>query len=329
VADGQVDAGKALAQGRDVLAKEIRALEGVRDRLGDTFVQAVEVIAACTGKVVVCGVGKSGIIGRKLAATFSSTHTPAVFLHAAEALHGDLGLLFPEDVLILISKSGESDEITQLLPFIADIAPTIIEFTGEAESRVGSAAAVVLDCAVAEEADPLGLAPTSSAIASLALGDALAMAVAAHKELTPEAFARSHPAGALGRRLTVRVEHLMHSGAEHPVARPDTGMRDVIVEMTSKGMGAVNIVDADGALLGIITDGDLRRAIQRHEHILTLTAGDIMTADPISVGAGAMAIDALRTMEDRPIQIMVLPVVDPDGRAVGILRLHDIVKAGL
>jgi arabinose-5-phosphate isomerase len=329
VADGQVDGAKALEQGREVLAKEIRALEGVRERLGDPFVRAVELIASCAGKVVVCGVGKSGIVARKMAATLSSTHTPAVFLHAGEGLHGDLGLLFPEDVLILISKSGESEEIVRLLPSIETIGPTIIAFTGEADSRVGAAAAVVLDCAVAEEADPLGLAPTASAIASLALGDALAMAVAAHKELTPEAFALSHPGGALGRRLTVRVEHLMHSGDEHPTALADAAMRDIVVEMTSKAMGAVNIVDEAGVLRGIITDGDLRRAIQRYENILERTAADVMTADPIRVEVGTMAIDALHLMEDRPSQIMVLPVVDAEGRAVGILRLHDIVKAGL
>jgi len=318
-----------LEQGRAALDAEIEALVGLRERLGGEFAHAVEMLLASSGKVVVCGVGKSGMAARKLAATLSSTGTPAIFLHAGEALHGDLGVLFREDVLILISKSGESDEILRLLPSIEAIGPKVIAFTGACESQIAQAAHVVLDCRVEREADPLGLAPTASAIAAQALGDALAMVVAAHKQLTPERFALSHPGGALGRRLTVKVDHLMHGGDQHPVARPETPMRDVVVEMTGKAMGAVNIVDRDGRLVGIITDGDLRRALQKHDNLLELTAADVMTANPICVALGTMAIDALHLMEDRPSQIMVLPVVDDAGRAVGILRLHDVVKAGL
>ena len=327
--DGPVDAAETLEQGRSVLDAEIAALVRLREGLGEAFTQAVELVLETTGKVVVCGVGKSGIAARKLAATLASTGTAAVFLHAGEALHGDLGVLFPEDVLILISKSGESDEIVRLLPSVEQIGPVVIAFTGAAESRIAQAADVVLDCSVEREADPLNLAPTASTIAAQALGDALAIAVSAHKKLTPEQFALSHPGGALGRRLTIKVEHLMHSGKEHPVVRPETPMREVVVEMTGKAMGAVNVVGSDGRLLGIITDGDLRRALQKHENILQLTAADLMTRNPIRVSVGTMAIDALHLMEDRPSQIMVLPVVDAEGKAVGILRVHDIVKAGL
>jgi len=323
------DPKEVVERGRAVLEREIAALERVRQRLAEPFAEAVEMLLACSGKVVVCGVGKSGIAARKIAATLSSTGTPSVFLHAGEALHGDLGMLFPEDALILVSKSGESDEIVKLLPSIEAIGSKVIALTGAAESRIAQAASVVLDCSVEREADPLDLAPTASVVAAVALGDALAVVVAAHKQLTPERFALAHPGGALGRRLTVKVEHLMHSGDEHPVAHPETPMRDVVVEMTTRAMGAVNIVDADGKLVGIITDGDMRRAVQRYENVLDLTAADLMTKQPIAVPVGTMAIDALHLMEDRPSQIMVLPIVDAEGKARGILRLHDIVKAGL
>jgi len=327
--DDPLDASQVLDQGRAVLDAELDALVRLRDRLADSFVEAAKTVLACTGKVVVAGVGKSGMAARKLAATFSSTGTPAVFLHAGDALHGDLGILRPQDVLIIISHSGESDEAVRLLPAIQTIGPAIIAFTGAPESRVAKAADIVLDCGVEREADPLNLAPTASAIAAQALGDALAIVVAAHKKLTPEQFALSHPGGALGRRLTIKVEHLMHGGAEQPTVRPDTPMREVVVEMTSKALGAVNVVDETGRLVGIITDGDLRRGLQAHDNLLALRARDLMTPKPITVTLGTMAIDALHLMEDRPSQIMVLPVVDADGKAVGLLRVHDIVKAGL
>jgi len=323
------EARQTLERARAVLRTEAQAIERLAERLGESFVRAVELICGCEGKVVTCGVGKSGMAARKLAATLSSTGTSAVFLHAGEALHGDLGVVHSEDVLILISKSGESDEIVRLLPSIEAIGPTVVAITGSPQSRIAQAADLVVECRVEREADPLNLAPTASAIAAQAIGDALAIAVAERKKLTPERFALSHPGGALGRRLTVKVEHLMHTGDEHPVAHPETPIREVLVEMTSKAMGAVNIVDGEGRLVGIITDGDMRRAIQRHGNVLELEAADIMTHTPITVEVGTMAIDALHMMEDRPSQIMVLPVVDSDGKAVGIIRLHDIVKAGL
>ncbi len=329
MADTPLDPTQALSQARAVLDTEIDALARLRDRLDEAFAQAVQMVLDCAGKVVVSGVGKSGMAARKIAATLSSTGTPAVFLHAGEALHGDLGIVCAKDVLILVSHSGESDEIVRLLPSIESIGPTVIAFTGAPESRIAKAADLALDCGVEREADPLNLAPTASAIAAQALGDALAIVVAARKQLTPERFALSHPGGALGRRLTVKVEHLMHGGKDQPLVRPDTPMREVVVEMTSKALGAVNVVDAAGQLVGIITDGDLRRALQRHENILSLRAGDVMTRNPIRVALGTMAIDALHLMEDRPSQIMVLPVVDADDKAVGLLRVHDIVKAGL
>ncbi|MFP4056963.1 MAG: SIS domain-containing protein [Candidatus Brocadiia bacterium] len=324
------DARKSIIeQGREVLEREIEALQRVRDRLGEPFERAAGLLLESAGKVVVCGVGKSGIVARKIAATFSSTGTPAVFLHAGEGLHGDLGVLSPDDVLIAISRSGESDEIVRLLPSVETIGAKVIALTGAGDSRIAQAADVVVDCSVEREADPLGLAPTASAIAALALGDALALVVAVRQQLTPERFALSHPGGALGRRLTVKVEHLMHSGPEHPTVQPETAMRDVVVEMTGKAMGAVNVVNAGGKLVGIITDGDLRRALQRHGNVLDLAAADLMTVDPVTVRQGTKAIDALHLMEDRPSQILVLPVVDEANRAVGIIRLHDLVKAGL
>ena len=216
---------RSVEEGRQVVATEIEALQRLHERLGEGFARAASLILDCTGKLVVCGVGKSGIVARKIAATFASTGTSAVFLHAGEALHGDLGVVFPEDVLILISKSGESDEIVKLLPSIEAIGPKIVAFTGAAESRIGQAADVVLDCGVEREADALNLAPTSSATAALVLGDALAVVVAARKELTPERFALSHPGGALGRRLTVKVEHLMHGGEEQPLCRPEVNKK--------------------------------------------------------------------------------------------------------
>ena len=319
-----------IEDGRRVLAMELAALQQVYAQLDASFAEAVGLVLDCPGKVVVCGVGKSGIVARKLAATFSSTGTAAVFLHAAEALHGDLGVVAPDDVLILISKSGESDEIVRLLPSIETIGPRVIAFTGAAESRIGQAAHVVLDAGVEREADALNLAPTASATAALALGDALALVVAARKQLTPERFALSHPGGALGRRLTMKVDHLVHSGDEHPVAGPDTPVRELLVELTTKALGAVNVVDPEGRLLGIVTDGDMRRAIQQHEKVLDLVAADIMTAGPTTVALGTLAIDALYLMEEhKPGQISVLPVVDEAGKAVGMLRLHDVVKAGL
>ena len=324
------DPQRCIDDGRRVVATEIEALERLQERLGEGFAEAVELILECLGKVVVCGVGKSGIVARKIAATFSSTGTSAVFLHAGEALHGDLGVVTPDDVLILISKSGESDEIVRLLPAIEAIGPPIVAFTGAADSRIGQAATVALDCGVEREADELNLAPTASAMAALALGDALALVVAERKQLTAERFALSHPGGALGRRLTMKVDHLMHAGDAHPTARPDASVRDVLVELTSKALGGVNIVEADGTLVGIITDGDMRRAIQRHENVLDLTAADIMTREPTVTRIGTMAIDALYLMEEhRPGQISVLPVVDEQGRAAGMLRLHDVVRAGL
>lgn len=323
------DTQRCVDDGRRVVATEIEALQRLYDGLGAAFAHAVGLILECSGKVVVCGVGKSGIVGRKIAATFSSTGTSAVFLHAAEALHGDLGVVHPDDVLILISKSGESDETVKLLPSIETIGPAIVAFTGAPDSRIARAADVTIDCGVDREADELNLAPTASAIAALSLGDALALVVAMRKQLTPERFALSHPGGALGRRLTMKVDHLMHSGDEHPTTPPDASVREVVVVMSSKGMGAVNVVGPDGRLVGIITDGDMRRAIQLHDNVLDLTAADLMTPTPITVALGTLAIDALHVMEDRPSQIMVLPVVDGEGMAVGILRVHDIVRAGL
>jgi arabinose-5-phosphate isomerase len=318
-----------LEEARRVLDIEIASLIRTKELLDESFERAVRLISRCRGKVIITGMGKSGLIGRKIAATLSSTGTLSVFMHPAEGMHGDLGIVTRDDVIIAISKGGESEELLGILPSVRRIGAKIIAFAGDRNSSLAKAADIVIDASVEKEACPINLAPTASTTVALVLGDALAAVLLKLRGFQPTDFALYHPGGKLGKQLLLRVRDLMHSGEENPVAYEDTPIKELLIEMTSKAMGGVNIVDKEHKLKGIITDGDLRRAIQRHENLLGLRARDIMTKNPIKVTGDTMAIQALELMENRPSQIMVLSVVEEDNRVVGILRLHDLVRAGL
>jgi len=314
----------AIRRARRVLAIEAGAIAAVADRLDRRFDDAVELLAACTGKVVVSGMGKSGIIGRKIAATLTSTGTPALFLHAAEAAHGDAGILMAGDTIIALSSSGESEEVVRVLPLIKRLHLPLIALTGDTTSSLARAADVVLDVSVAEEACPLGLAPTASTTAALALGDALALALLERKGFRPEDFAVIHPAGALGRRF-LRVADLMHRESAIPLVGTGTPFRETVLEITTKRLGVTGVTDAAGNLVGVITDGDLRRALERVEDIRATVAADIMTRSPRTIAGTALAEEAVAAMEGTITSLFVLA----EGRRqpVGIIHLHDLLKA--
>jgi len=311
-----------LALARKVLETEAAAILALVTRVDGRFDCAVQLLRKCAGRVIVTGMGKSGIICRKIAATLTSTGTPAFFLHPAEAFHGDLGVIQGGDVVIALSYSGETDEILRLLDTIRRLGAKLIAITGTASSSLAQAADVALDCSVAEEACPMNLAPTASTTAALAIGDALAMTLLVEKGFKPEDFANLHPGGKLGKRL-MRVESLMHGGKQCPTVRADTRMHDVIYEMSSKGLGMTCVIDGGDALVGIITDGDLRRHMQGGPGILELTAGDVMTRGPVSIPPSTLAAEALLIMEQR--KITSIPVVDgPARRVAGVVHLHDL-----
>jgi len=311
----------AKAFARKVLRTEGEAILGLLPKIDERFEQALDLLQGCRGRVVVTGMGKSGIIGHKLAATFSSTGTPAVFLHAAEAVHGDLGMVQEDDVVVALSYSGETDELIRLLEAIRRIGARLIALTGHPQSTLATAADVTLDCAVPEEACPMNLAPTASTTATLAMGDALAMALAQRKGFHAEQFAHLHPGGRLGRRL-MRVEAAMHAGEALPRVRPDAGMPDVIQEISSKRLGMTCVVDANGRLAGVVTDGDLRRHMTPDSNLLSRRAADIMTPNPVTIRQGMLAVEALRLMEERKITAVV--VIDDNGTALGVVHLHDL-----
>jgi arabinose-5-phosphate isomerase len=312
-------ADRALA--RRVLETEAAAIQALVPRLDERFDRAVELLRCCRGRVIVTGMGKSGIICRKIAATLTSTGTPALFLHPAEAIHGDLGVIQCDDVVVALSYSGETAEILRLLETIRRLGARLIVITGEPQSTLAQAADVALDGRVSEEACPLNLVPTASTTAALAMGDALAMTLLVEKGFRQEDFANLHPGGKLGKRL-MRVEGLMHGGRHCPLVSPDTRMRDVIYEMSSKGLGMTCVAGADGRLLGIITDGDLRRHMDRSPHLLELSARDVMTRGPVAVPPTTLAAEALHIMEQRKITSII--VVDGDGRIAGVVHLHDL-----
>lgn len=314
------------------LTLEAEAIAATAGRIARAEVErAVALLAACQGKVVVVGVGKSGNIAQKIAATLTSTGTLAVYLHPSDALHGGLGIVAPADVVIMISNSGETDEILAMLPFLKHREAAIIAVVGNLKSTLATRAEVVLDASVDKEACPLNLAPTTSTTVALAIGDALALTLMDCKKLTPEDFALNHPAGRLGKRLMLRVGDVMHGGAEHPTIASDAPLLEVVQAISRGGLGAVNVLGADGNLIGLITDGDLRRALQRSrlDDLETLTSREVMTRDPVVTTPDTLAYAALQLMEDRPSQISVLPVVDGEGHSVGLLRLHDIIRSGL
>ncbi|HEX5707052.1 MAG TPA: KpsF/GutQ family sugar-phosphate isomerase [Pyrinomonadaceae bacterium] len=316
----------------ELLRHEADAITRCAARLdaGDVA-RAVEILAACTGKVVLVGVGKSGIVARKIAATLTSTGTVAVYLHPSDGLHGDLGIVAQGDVAVALSNSGETDELTAMLPYLKHRGVPVIAIVGNLRSTIARGATVALDASVDKEACPFNLAPTTSTTVALVVGDALAITLMQLKGLTPSDFALNHPAGRLGKRLSLRVEDLMHAGECHPTVAPEASWIEVVGAITRGGLGAVNVVDSEGALAGIITDGDLRRSVQAvgSQGLESLRAASIMTRDPVTVPPGLLAYDALQLMENRPSQISILSVVDDDGTAVGLLRLHDIVRNGL
>ncbi|MFN3976112.1 MAG: SIS domain-containing protein [Aquificaceae bacterium] len=315
-----------LKRAKEVFDIEISALKSLRDGLDESFVKAVEIIRDCKGKVITTGVGKSGHIARKVASTLSSTGTPAHFLHPAEALHGDLGVIDAKDVVLAFSNSGESSEVLSLLPYIKLLGVPLISITNNPNSTLAKHSEVHIFLRVEREACPLQLAPTSSSTASLVLGDAIAMVLLQLKGFTEKDFALRHPAGSLGRRLK-RVADLCHTGEEVPIVKEDTPMREVIIEMTSKGFGATAVVDKGGLLVGIITDGDLRRFVNRGGSFDNSLAKDVMTKSPKTARMEELAAEALRRMED--YKITVLLVIDEERRPIGIIHMHDILKAGI
>lgn len=313
-----------LKLARHVLEIEADAVRALADRLDHRFLHAVELIERCRGRVVVTGMGKSGLVGRKLAATLAATSTPALFLHPAEGVHGDLGMLVRGDVVIALSHSGETDEILAVVPAIKRLGLPLLVLTGRASSRIAQYGDVVLDVSVREEACPMNLTPTSSAAAALALGDALAIAVLRRRGIGPEDVARLHPGGTIGRRL-VPVADLMHDGAEVPVVAASAPLSRVIREMSDKTLGCTAVVDGAGRLVGIVTDGDLRRAVERGRGSLPATAGELMTPGPKTVGRRELAVTALELMERHSITQLL--IVDDEGRPDGIVHLHDLLRA--
>jgi arabinose-5-phosphate isomerase len=321
-----------LSEVQNLLRIESEAIAQTATRLDPSAVeQVVDLLASCRGKVVILGVGKSGIIGQKIAATMTSAGTAALYLHPSDALHGGLGIVQPNDVVIVLSNSGETDEIVAMLPYLKNRQVAIVAIVGNLNSTLARRVDLVLDASVDKEACPLNLAPTTSTTVALAIGDALAMTVMKVKGLTPDDFAVNHPAGRLGKRLTLRVGDLMHRDGENPTIATGSSWVEVVRAISKGGLGAVCVVDDAGRLAGIITDGDLRRVIEQtsHESLARLTCDDFMTSEPTVATPELLAYDALQLMEDRPSQISVLPVVDQDERCVGLLRLHDIVRSGL
>jgi arabinose-5-phosphate isomerase len=313
-----------LKVARRVLETEAEAVRSLVDRLDHRFEQAVGLVESCRGRVVVTGMGKSGLVGKKLAATLAATGTPALFLHPADGVHGDLGMLVKGDIVVALSNSGETEELLALVPAIKRLAVPLVLLTGRPVSRLAQHADLVLDVSVREEACPMNLTPTSSAAAALALGDALAIAVLTRRGLGPDDMARLHPGGTIGRGL-VRVAELMHRGDEVPVVPESAALDTVVRAMSAKRLGCTGVIDAEGRLTGIVTDGDLRRAVERGAGHLPSTAAAIMTRRPKTVGRGELAVTALELMERH--SITQLFIVDDDGRPDGVLHLHDLLRA--
>lgn len=321
-----------FAEVQNLLQIESDAIAQTAARLDRVQVErAIDLLLNCKGKVVILGVGKSGIIGQKIAATMTSAGTAAIYLHPSDALHGGLGILQSNDLVIALSNSGETEELVAILPYLKNRSTPLIAIVGKVESTLAGRADAVLDASVDQEACPFNLAPTTSTTVALALGDALAMTLMKVKGITSDDFAVNHPAGQLGKRLTLRVSDLMHSGAAIPSVATGSSWIEVVRAISRGGLGAVCVVDGLDQLAGIITDGDLRRAVEQtdHEALAKLTCDDFMTRKPTVASAELLAYDALRLMEERSSQISVLPVVDASGRCVGLIRLHDIVRSGL
>ena len=327
----QINPADVLSRARRVLEIEAAAVRDLEKRLDERFVRAVELLLGCSGKVVVTGMGKSGHVCRKIAATLASTGTPALFLHPGEGAHGDLGVVVAGDVVVAISQSGETEELVRILPSLKRLGVPIVAMTGRAQSALAAAADVTLDLSVAEEACPLGLAPTSSTTACLALGDALAVALLETRGFRKEDFAANHPGGSLGRRLLLRVEDVMHTGDAIPLVGEDTPLAEAIHVVSSKRLGVTGVVDRDGKLLGVFTDGDLRRAIQaaKSGDVLFEPIAKRMTKNAKRIRRDALAVDALSLMERHSITSLFVFDDDAAAKPAGVLHLHDLLKAGL
>ena len=316
-----------LRRARDVLNIEIQGLLSLVDRLDQNFLDAIELLGSCRGKVVVTGMGKSGLICRKIAATLASTGTASFFLHSGDALHGDLGMVMKGDVILAVSNSGETEEIVKIIPHFKRNALKMIVMTGSPDSTLAKAADVILDISVKEEACPLGLAPTASTTATLAMGDALAVVLLETKGFNEEDFAMRHPGGILGRRLLLRVEDLMHRGDQLPLVSEHTPIKDALFEITSKRLGVTGVLDRAGKLTGVITDGDLRRGLENKGDIFRYRAQHLMTRNPKTIGADSLAVDAVALMEQHTITCLF--ILQSDRTPYGVIHLHDLLKAGL
>jgi len=316
---------KSLA--RAVISTEATAIASLENRIDDTFVAACEIILACRGRVVVLGMGKSGHIASKIAATLASTGTPAFFVHPAEASHGDLGMITSEDVVLVLSNSGETDEVKQIIPLLKRLGVSIVAMTGKPTSTLATHADVNLNVEVASEACPLGLAPTSSTTAALVMGDALAVSLLEKRGFTAEDFARSHPAGQLGRRLLLHISDIMHSGDEMPVVSEAASLSEAIMEMTRKRLGMVAITAGDMTVLGVYTDGDLRRTLEQSLDPHNTPIGEVMTRDGRSIASTALAVEAVELLQKHKVQGLL--VVDEQSRLQGVLNFHDLLQAGV
>ena len=316
-----------LKTAKEVLKIEANAISKLIKRLDESFIKAVDILFYCRGRVVVTGIGKSGWIGNKIAATFASTGTPAFFLHPAEGGHGDIGMVMKNDVMLAISNSGETREINDLLPPIKRLGIKLISMTGNLKSLLAKESDVTLDVRVDKEACPLGLAPTASTTAALAMGDALAISLLKKRGFKKEDYAFFHPGGQLGKKLLLKVEHLMHRGEELPLIHSNDSMKEALLEITSKKLGVTTVVNGKGKLCGIITDGDLRRALEKHQDLLLKKAGKIMTTNPKIIKASSLAVEALQVMEKYSITSLV--ILDKKNMPEGVIHLHDILKTGI
>ena len=319
-----------LKHAQDVLRMEAEAILELVPRVDANFAAAISLILECSGRTVITGMGKSGIIGRKMAATFASTGTPSFYLHPAEGIHGDLGMVTADDVVIALSNSGETGEILNILPSLRRIGAKIIAMVGNANSTLAKNADVVLDVGVEKEACPLGLAPTSSTTAALAYGDAIALALLQKRNFTASQFAVFHPGGSLGRKLLLTVGNIMHKGNENPLVSADTIVQEALFVITDKGLGAVSVVDEEGKMLGVLTDGDIRRGLSKGVDFLQRSVADLMTRAPKYITADKLAEQALHLMEsNQPKPITVLPVLDENKVVIGLLHMTDLVRQGV
>jgi arabinose-5-phosphate isomerase len=318
-----------LDQAKDVFRKEANAILSLIDRVNEDFIRAVTLLQSCTGKVIVTGIGKSGIISQKIASTLSCSGTPALFLHPAEGIHGDIGMVSKNDVVIAVSNSGETDELLKILPVIKRLGIKLIVVTGNPESLLSKSGDAVLDLGVQEEACPLGLIPTTSTAAAMAMGDALALALLESRGFKEEDFAALHPGGALGRKLLLRVEDVMHVREALPLVSEHDPMQVALIEMSSKRLGVTGVVTEQGELAGIITDGDLRRGLERKKNLLSLTVRDVMTRNPRTIEKEALAAQALQVMEQYSITSLFIVAASGLKKPEGIIHLHDLLKAGM